>query len=443
MIKMKKHAFIFEMNSTSNKIDPVISRYYEVDGIITNSAEYDIVDPDVKMYPIEFLSETDSYIVIDDLQWAADIRTSFDSIIRDFKVLGKDYNYASYEIRKINTNDLFEVCEKDRRRFETAFKNILRGRKFVLFWGNCQMHAIGDIVSDPLKSDFCENYVTCAIPKMWENETEVLNRMIESGIFDHVDIFISQEVSLENKFNECWATEKIYSLCKKAPKRISVTNLYFMGYFPQLVDTKGSLNYLRNRVSAFHSFCDKNVVKAVLDGMDDSSILDMIGDEEFFSKDELRDNIILEIQDFEKREGSYDVRMSDFLLQNFDRSKLFSTKNHPLAVVMKEFARRICLLLECGFEDNGSDDNVCLAPMDDRERYPIYPSVFKLWGDNSDNVYNLRGLFQPNEMFFVDGIKIDEEHKEENGFIYINTWLSFRDLMTVYIRMIRSALTIT
>ena len=111
---------------------------------------------------------------------------------------------------------------------------------------------------------------------------------------------------------------------------------------------------------------------------DVEKILDRICDENFISQDIIQTAVEKSLNELRDREWNCDVKISDYVLENYLDQQIFFATNHPLPTVIFELARRILKFI--GIR---SDNYFDLKNMLDEENHlysligldvPVYPS---------------------------------------------------------------------
>lgn len=427
-----------------------LCRRYQVSGIMTN----EVATPDIaKMYPslkiydyseVVNIGKAGKMIVAADTFWEDGIRDFFWKLLDSYGLkLGSNFLFASMLDSVADTNAMFEMVDRDSSRFADLLKSVAGNRKFVVVHGNCQTHAVIRMLAG--NRQFCEKYFTCIMPKMWENEKEKMEMMIESGVFGFADCLVTQVVSEDNKFGNIFSTEFLKSLIPNECKVITISNLFFMGYFPQYRKMKNNpgVNFLRDKIWDGTQYFDKNIIAMIADDKSDEEIIAVVTDNNYYPKEKLVENIRNEIEEFaaSEKDKKIDIKMADYLDANFNRLLLFVTSNHPTREVLMVLSRRI--LKELGIERTEIDcpEDEIQAPMPREWRYLIYPSVLKQLGLEKNWDYFYRAICSKEEIVLFDGIEAAVVTPLENSNLYfVKVKCDFETFIRIYIRASRAAL---
>ena len=117
-------------------------------------------------------------------------------------------------------------------------------------------------------------------------------------------------------------------------------------------------------------------------------ILDLICNVNFIPQELIRQSIDFSFQELKRREWACDVKISDYINENFRDRQIFFNPNHPSPAILVELSRRILR-----FIGMRSDNFLELPKMIDDENpdwslygqdVPIYPSVKKFFDFQSE-----------------------------------------------------------
>ena len=409
--------------------------------------------PGIQVYNSDVIlnmPEDTKVILVDDL-WTNEIQYEFNTMLSKLGLsIGDDYIYSSMLYSKIDTNRLYCLINKDLQCFEHVIKRIIGNRKLVVIYGNCQTHALIEMIAH--NKEFEKEYMICEMPRLWADEDkEKFTLMAESGILSLADYFFTQEVRAENRFGYMASTEYMFSLLSEKCKCFKISNLYFMGYFPQLVqryanDTETMrIDFLGEKVFNTGRFIDHEVIELIIKGYSCDEIVRRISAGDYFDLEDLNRSIESELEKFTKREETLDIKMCDYLKDNYSKYCLFATANHPTKEMLLELSRRI--LTKLGISDLNilCEDDEIQAPMAKNLYFVIYPSVLKALG-LPERRYTLHVKFRGCELAVLKGIDDELDHFINEKIIYqqelfeIKILLTFEKYMTVYVRMLQSVL---
>jgi len=273
--------------------------------------------------------------------------------------LEKYKKYGVYQyllIRDIHQNDVKEM--------EKIFLEIKKEKPICVVFGNCQSYYLVRILS---QTDVIEaGYNIIEFPLIQDLTVEK-ETGFSGEILKHISLFIYQNVSDDNKFSPLLSTDRyILPALDKNCLKCSFPFSYFKGYFPQYI--WNSRNYLED---SFTPYGDAKIQEFIENGYSIDMCVEKLRDLELFSGKELRDNLIDTLSELQKRESNCDIKISDYILENYQKKYLFYTPSHPVTELLIEVAERIFAYLNI--------QDYCITsenlPENDGYEMIIYPSV--------------------------------------------------------------------
>ncbi len=423
---------------------------FEVVGIITNSIEefrklYS--DIEIPIYDYSDFYILKNKIIVIDVHWTIDTRRSFDEIMKKYKFcLADDYIYYSMLQSKINTNDIFELSDRNPFQFKKIIQKIIGKRKIVVVHGNCQTHAISNMLAG--NKEFSDNYITIVMPRIWEeDQCIVMEQLLKSDILKMADYLFTQEISQDNRHSPKYASNYLKTLVPESCENIFISNLFFLGYFPQYWKMKYpvGINLFHGKIMDATEYTDINVLRLILDNKSDEEILKTISSSEFYSQQELISGIENELKKFKKREHEQkiEIMMHDYLQDNYKKFLLFATSNHPTRDVLKELTQRILRRLKVNDLEISCPDDEIQSPMPTDWKYIIYPCVLKHLGIKRIMEYRFQAFFTSNELNCILGGDIFQYQAfptENADQYFIEVKGDFETYMKIYIRCLRAAI---
>ncbi len=184
--------------------------------LLENFSEFRVVgvigtcDGNIPTYTYDYMltrPENIKILIVDD-NWSFEVLHEFNLLMMKLGlIIGDHYIYHSLLQGKINIFQIYRLFNSSSRELLCLVKKILGIRELVVLHGNCQAHALGNMLST--NKEFQRRYVICEMPQLWggeENEKE-LSFMTETGIFSLAGYLFTQEVSSENRFDYIFSTE--------------------------------------------------------------------------------------------------------------------------------------------------------------------------------------------------------------------------------------------
>lgn len=241
-------------------------------------------------------------------------------------------------------------------------------KKKALFVGNCQSAAIRYYLNK--NKDFSSVYDT-KLYTNWEMIRE--EQTLPTIDLQTADLFLYQPLP---PVHGCYSTDptvkdSIGSFVKSDCIKISHPYVFSSAFWPIYEVRRGGW------------FGFEAIDKLILDGLNLQDIMNLY---ENNSIDWLYGNRMNEsISILKSKEELTDIKMSDFILQNYQSSLLFLTPPHPTSTIVNEMANRI--LEKLGFETNnhivegindfGFEDSCYSRPS---RMYPIHKSAADFFG---------------------------------------------------------------
>ena len=215
------------------------------------------------------------------------------------------------------------------------------GKKCVLLYGNCQTIFLVRMLLRHIH--FSRDFFLIEVPAVHLlDETDFDLIFGEGQLFQLIDLFIAQQVK-ESEFRVAPPSATITKLLKFGTKIVWIPNIYFDGYFPQVAKKripKIEGKILSEQFPYPDHFVDKIMFESKMNP-DVEKILDQISTPDFLSRKEIQLGIDESLAELKNREWICDVKISDYIEDNFLDKQIFYTTNHPFAFVMFELVRRI------------------------------------------------------------------------------------------------------
>lgn len=312
----------------------------------------------------------------------------------------------------------------DKRISYASFKEILTIEEFVRFvftlkrtwkkkiavtYGNCQTQVIGDFLVDTDK--FMEEYFMLKLPAICDIQEEIGQEYWPNEIVKCFDLLIYQVIKKSNVYSEKAATAYLITKVKSDCKLICITNAYFNGYFPQLnhsveYSEKYTMGIMQNRGVGLFKFVDNEIIKKYIKCGDINQVIECLKDEDYYSGSEkmVVDNLNNSFKELEKREQICDVKILDYIKENYKRLRLFSEPIHPSNELLIEITKR--LLKYLGIENYNIKKNHQQELLS-TVNVLIYPSVRKILDlEFCVEKYNFNRLFNKQEVSFDEYVEL-------------------------------------
>lgn len=207
-------------------------------------------------------------------------------------------------------------------------------KKNVIFYGNCHMEVVQEILSK--YTPFTERFEICPIKPIYQVKDA---SYFESPVFKACDVFIHQDIQEKNRYGPEFASENIIKKLKPGCSVLAVPNVYHLPkcFFPQYSEK----NELRTRRGNTVFFRDSVIDECFLKHMSVQEIEREYRTVSLIDEEEQSDQFCTFIEKVRNREKTWDIPVSDFILNNYKTYRLFNDPNHPTVYFLKYIAAEI------------------------------------------------------------------------------------------------------
>lgn len=274
--------------------------------------------------------------------------------------------------------------------FSKHLNNMYGNKKIVVLYGNCHTTAMAEIMQKC--ETFLKEYALYPIKPIHLIESP---EYFEHPIFKCCDVFIHQSIRVQNRYGEAFASEYVTRLLKDDCKVIAVPNVYHMPicFFPQYSSEKEFA--LRKRQTIF--FRDSVIDRLFREGRDKGYIEKRYGRTDLFGMSEMNAAFDTFIKKLYERENDWDIKIADFILENYKTEQLFFDPNHPSPFLIKNIVKRLFEYMNIGGQEE--IDKLHVSRMDSYEM-PICQAVKENFGMR----------FEKQEIRIENGRMIKNEH---------------------------------
>jgi hypothetical protein len=277
----------------------------------------------------------------------------------------------NYYIIAVSEGKYFEIKDQLISEGLTEFEDFiywkLFKKKVVLLYGNCHMAVVRDMLYT--SQEFNKKYGIYPLKLIQE-----LKNKIPDSLLEKVDVLISEDIQEDNRFGYEYSVRYLKERIKDDIKLIVIPNLFGMGkaFFYQY---DGVRNHpIANDKNGLFSYVDMYIDEQLSKGIAVNDIGDQIKNGTPFSEDEVIRNFNDVIKKYSDREKYCNIKIVDYILDNYITHKLFWDYGHPTNYVINEMVVR--LLHEMNLEDKV----LCTEDeMNTHEEF-VYPCVAKALG---------------------------------------------------------------
>lgn len=275
-----------------------------------------------------------------------------------FIIVTVDDALSYFEIRK-------QLLELGYKEFEEFIPYTIYNKKIALAYGNCHMGAVRNFLE--CNKEFSQRYGFYPLPGI----CDMRNISDYEHILPYVELFLHQSIRSDNRYGAQFASCYMLDKLPKSCKVVAIPNLYGLPkcFFPQL----DMSNRYKSKVFTYF-FMDKNIVSWLKEGKSVDEIRHSILSGGIYSEKEILDMWKSFKEKLLLRECEWDIKISDYIFENYRKEKLFCDCNHITAKLAREIANRVLKYL-------GFRSEIILTPvgMDGLETF-IYPDVKKAMG---------------------------------------------------------------
>lgn len=252
-------------------------------------------------------------------------------------------------------------------------------KKIALFYGQCILR---DIHTCLLNYEPFTNEYESVFTQIVMGQLKMLNRVL-MYVKDICDLYVYTPKVLDRDSVYAISREELPKDCKV----VSISNLVVPIYWPEINTKMGEFNpyYLypygtvRDTVygHTLYRHEDLNINKMVAEGIDKKEILKILSDEDFYNRKQVDRSVNLCMKLISVAENSVDVKIHDFLNDNYRKIWLYQNFLHPQKIVIMEYIRRF--LEKISVDTSGLEELSDQIPTHTHHGgdVPIYPSVIK------------------------------------------------------------------
>ncbi len=317
--------------------------------------------------------------------------------------------FPDWAEKLIHENEFFVFEEvkryvnKEVDKIADIFEYIAKYKRIAMVYGNCQSLYVSMLLQK--SKNISNDYVLCRMPWI-QNIVDEKEDGFDERYMSKVDLFIYQIAGRDNIFGEKLSTDEILPLLKMSAIKISIPFTYFEGYFPQYI--RNMRNDSIRRGEGHVPYGDIKIQGFLEAGKTISDTARELKSLELFSEEEVIEKYKKTGKNLKVREEKCDIKILDFIEQNYQKNYLFYTPSHPTNFLLVEVVNRILRCLR--YEEKITDYSD--VPENDKYEMYIYPSVKK----------HLRLSFQK-EKFCL--FKESEEAKEDEIEQYVEKYAQY------------------
>lgn len=213
----------------------------------------------------------------------------------------------------------------------------MKSKQKCAVFANCQADLIKTCLG--LSKEFVEQYELVKIPLNFRAIEQKFT--FSDELLTSFDVFIYQP--LQDKHGEL-STNRLLTRLSDRCVRIGVPFVYFKGYYPQHVSNPLAKPSPRYPYGQF-PYGDQFIIDMIEAGKTDAEIIRTLTRTDLYEKEFLLDEVEQSLEKLAQRESQLDVKISDFIRQNYQHARLFDTLNHPTEMIGLELTNQIFQIL--------------------------------------------------------------------------------------------------
>lgn len=223
------------------------------------------------------------------------------------------------------------------------------GRKVVLLHGNCYKHWIRQYLQT--SKTFLSQYWIYPLPRIYH----LKQGYIREQLLKNCDVLISQDVQENNQFDKRLSFQYLSSHVNG--RVICIPNVFGLGkfLFPQAVLGKGRSGWKNPSGTGMDNgmfmYSDTNIDRLWEEGERDIDKIVKYLESDVYSKEEIEKNAEACFAKWEKRDQDCDVKIMDYIRQEYKKQRLFYEPANPCNNVMRKISERILKILEIDPEE--------------------------------------------------------------------------------------------
>lgn len=283
------------------------------------------------------------------------------------------YDELIHEDKYCSFEEIKKYVKKDVDKVADVFEYTSKIKKIAVVYGNCQSMYLSALLQ---RTKLSEEYIFCMLPWI-QNIVDEKVSGFDSRYMSKISLFVYQIAKLDNAFGENLSTDLILPLLNENCIKVSVPFVYFNAYFPQYIKNKRNDDTRRGKGHV--PYGDKLIQEYLENGYGIQKTAILLGKEDLYTKEQVLENYEITIKELEKREEQCDVKILDYLVENYQNQYLFYSPSHPTNLCLIEVVNRVLEYIGMAKEElsvfEGVEEN------DSAEMY-IYPSVKKNLGLN-------------------------------------------------------------
>lgn len=255
---------------------------------------------------------------------------------------GDDRTFA--EIKK-------ELCRYGLKEWEHFIWSRAFRRKVVVINANCHGDAVKEYLW--LSASFCNNYIIYPISAVHLSEGS-----IDIALLRHTDVYIHQDIRKENPISYQLSDEYVRQFLSRSVIDICIPNLVGMGnwMYPSLRGMEKVINPGKESVYVLYS--DQVLEEAAKECHTYEEIRKFWTGYKY-EESIMENNFTICMNKLKEREKNWDIKIYDYIINNYREIPCFTDASHPSKYVMKVIGRQIAQIMGLtDIADDGYESNL-------------------------------------------------------------------------------------
>lgn len=227
------------------------------------------------------------------------------------------------------------LMERGLNEFDNFTWHRMWNKKIVVINANCHGTALKKYLAN--SDEFNLKYAIYPIPELQNN------LLIEDNILKHVDVYIHQDIRVDNKVSYYLSDEFILPMLKRDCQIICIPN--FVGFGKMFFQTVNEGGYVANRkVLMFYrdNAIDQCIKKDKVRSLNE--LKDMLYNLRI-DEEKIRNKFNEYMIKIKKREKNWDIKVSEYIEENYKNQKLVNDIDHPSNQMMKYICDQVAYRL--------------------------------------------------------------------------------------------------
>lgn len=224
------------------------------------------------------------------------------------------------------------------REFDDFIGYRMYAKKVCVINANCYLSFIKRFLNE--NTEFRKVYGIYPLPAIHENKFNYIG----DNILAHADLYIHQDIRPDNVFGYKFSDEYTLSKLKSDCKSICIPNFVGMldGFYPTV--TGQMYNNVNGEPMCFDDWLINEAYQKYNGNIENIMFYIM---QYYFDDEDIIRRFNTMVLKWRERENNWDVKVVDFIMDNYQKIPLFEDISHPAECLQHEICRRLIKLIGC------------------------------------------------------------------------------------------------